>query len=175
MNRLGLGSVGEIFEDSRGQASGDAQGVRRRRAVQPGQARGGGRGPEDTANRGRVEAAAVEGCRRGHADPYDDFVGGDQGGEQVFAAGTRSLRGGDGRRNHHGAHVTNRIGVRVVEIEAVAEHPVGQCGRGRGQFTGKPDRGGLRLTTQLTPDLARSSRLTERMGGETAADRVERV
>ena len=89
---------------------------------------------EDPADRGRVEAARVEGARGGHADAAHDLVSGDDRGERVARrdapsrSARRERRRGDDRRD-----MADRVGVRVVEVEPVAEHRVRECGVRGGQ------------------------------------------
>ena len=141
------------------------------------EARGRGRGAEDPADRRRVEAALVEGAGRRHADasrrsrcPRSTAARSSRPlaprrlGEQRAAAG-----------DDHGRHVRDRLGVRVVEVEPVAEHRVRER-RVRCRQSGlQPDHRGLRLAAELGHRRATLGGDPQAVCGEAAADRVEHV
>ena len=75
----------------------------------------------------------------------------------------------------HGAHVRDRVGVRVVEVEPVAEHRVRERRVRRRQACVEPDHGRFRRAAELGHRLAALARDPEPVGGEPAADHVEHV
>ena len=146
-------------------------------AVDASRHRAGRRRPcaEDPADRGRVEPALVEGARRSHADAGDDLVPGDDRRQQLPAVDVVRLARRRRRRHDDRAHVCHRVGVRVVVVEAVAEHRVRECSRGRRQRTVVADHRGLWLPAELghrRPSLGGDA---ERARCEAAAKRVEDV
>ena len=131
--------------------------------VELAEARGRGRGAEDAADRGRVEARA---CGRRRAPPSRsrivDLVACD---DRQPAARGRSRRAAsaasDGSRHDHGRHVRDRLGVRVVEVEPVAEHRV----RERGVRAGSPVSSPITVASGSPPSsaiVARPSAATPR-------------
>ena len=74
MDRLRRRPVGEVGEDPGRHRACDPERPGRRLGVEAAEARNGGGGTEDAADRGRVEAAAVERTGLGHADAAVDLV-----------------------------------------------------------------------------------------------------
>ena len=115
-------------------------------------------------------------ARRGHADPADDLVAGDDRGEQLAPARRRrASAAANAAGRDHGRDVRDRVRVRVVEVEAVAEHRVRERGVRR--------RAAARRARSRSPGLAAELRHrraalvadADRVRGEPAAERVEHV
>ena len=175
VDRLGRGGIVEVGEEARGHAAGDAERACRLCDWETAQPCGGGGCAEDPADRRRVEAAPVERPRRRHADAGDDLVAGDDRRQQLAPAGAARL-GERGRRRHdHRADVRDRVGVRVVEVEAVAEHRVRERRVGRRQTGLQPDHRRLGLAAQLHHRLPALAGDPEPVRGQAAAEHVEHV
>ncbi len=141
-------------------------------ADQPGRR---GRPAEDPADRRRVEAARVEEARRRCADACDHLVAGDDRGQQLGAGRALRLGGRERRRAHDHADVRDRVGVRVVEVEPVAEHPVRERGVRRGQRAVEADHRRLGLAAELGHCRAALPGDPEGRCCVPAADRVQEV
>ena len=112
---------------------------------------------------------------RGHADPGDDLVAADDRGQELTAARAVRLSGGERRRTDDHADVRDRVRVRVVEVEPVAEHRVRERGVRRGKRAVEPDHRRLGIAAELRHRRAALRGDAEGVGGQTAADRVEQV
>ena len=148
---------------------------RRRVGRETAEPRGRGRRAEDPADRRRVEAARVEGAGRRHADSRHDLVAGDDGGEQLPAARAARLRDRERGRHDDRRDVRDRVRVRVVEVEAVAEHRVREGGVRGGQRGVEADHRRLGLAAELRHRRAALGGDAEAVRGEAAADDVEHV
>src|SRR5262249_48895335 len=69
------------------------------------------------------------------------------GGQHGFAIGVYRFAYGQGWRYHTGAGMGDRLGMRVVKVQAVRETAVGQHGTGHGQTVTIVQHSALRLTT----------------------------
>ena len=101
-------------------------------------------------------------------------VAGDDRGEGLRPGRADGLRDGDRRGDDDGRHVGDRRLVGVVEVEAVAEHAVGERGGGRGNAVRAADRAGRTRPRVLGHGEPRE-RLSDAQRGEPAAQRVEDV
>ena len=122
-----------------------------------------------------MESTRVEGTRRGHPDPADDLVAGNDRGQGIAASGAYLLGGREACRGDHGRDVADRIRVGVIEIEPVAQHRVRERGVRCGQPSVRADHCRLRLAADLGHRGAALGCDATRMGGEPAPERVEQV
>jgi mono/diheme cytochrome c family protein len=175
MDRLGLRAVGEILEDAASEAAGDAERLSDRRTVEPAKPRCRRGRTKDAANRGRMEAAAMEHCGGCHADAGDDLVAGDEREEEIGAGRAHRLGGRDRRGSHHRAHVTHGIAVGVVEVEPVTQHAVGERRVRSRASLGDADHRGIGPASALAHRLAPGRGDPECMRREPATERVEEV
>ena len=95
--------------------------------------------------------------------------------EQLAAARAARLRDRERGRHDDRGDVRHRVGVRVVEVEAVAEHRVGEGGVRRRQPGVEPDHRRLRLAAELRHRRAALGADAEPVRGEPAAEDVEHV
>jgi hypothetical protein len=122
-----------------------------------------------------VKAAPVERARGRHADARDDLVRTDDRGERAGAGKAARLGDGERYRARHRAHMRDRVRMRIVEVEPVTDHRVGE-GRVRGRQAGpEADDGGLLLAAELRHRLPALDGDAEGAGRETAAEGVEQV
>jgi hypothetical protein len=175
VDRLGRGGVVEVGEEARGHAAGDAERAGRLGDRETAQPCGGGGCAEDPADRRRVEAAPVKRPRGGHADPGDDLVASNDRGQQLAPVRSPGLGEGGRSRNDHRADVRDRVGVRVVEVEPVAEHRVRERGVRRRETGLQPDDGRLGLAAQLRHRLPALAGDPQPVRGQAAAEHVEHV
>ena len=175
MHRLRRCSLGQVRKEPARERAGNAERARRDRGVEPGHARDRGDAAEDPADRRRVEAARVECPRRGHADAAHDLVARDDGRERVASARAGLLGGGERRRRDHRRDVADRLRVRVVVVEPVAEHRVREGGVRRREASLGAEHGRLRLPAELRHRRAALVRDSGRVRGEPAPDGVEHV
>ena len=122
-----------------------------------------------------MEAARVELTRRGHADPRHDLVAADDCGEHLAPSRARGLARSERCRTDDDADVRDRVRVRVVEVEAVAEHRVCEGRVRRGERAVEPDHRGLLEAAELCHRRTPLRRDAERVRRQAAADRVEQV
>ena len=165
----------EVGEDAGCHRAGEAERARGAPRVEPCKSRCRGSAAEDPADRRRMEAALVELARRGHADPGHDLVSADECDESVGSRAALCL----GRRQAHGPghrrHVADRVRVRVVEVEPVAEHGVREGGIRGGKTAVVADDRGLRLAALLGHGGSALRRHAERVRRQAAAERVEQM
>jgi hypothetical protein len=121
-----------------------------------------------------VEATAVEALGRGHADAGDGLGRGDDRGEGLRAGGADGLRDGQRGGDDDRRDVGDRRLVRVVEVQAVAEHAVGQRRGRRRDRAGAPD-GARGPGARVLGDGEPGEGLAHAQGGQAAAQRVEDV
>ena len=175
VHRLRRRPVLEVGEEPAGERAGDAERARCLSRVAAREAHRCRRAAEDAADRGRVEAPLVERAGRGHADTRDDLVAGHDRGQQLSSVGAVRFADGGSHRHDDRAHVGHGVGVRVVVVEAVAEHRVREgCARSR-NVRAVPDHRRLRIPSQLRHGRAAFGRDAERARSEPAAERVEHV
>ena len=91
----------------------------------------GRRRAERPAERGRVEAAPVEGPRTRPPDRGHDLDAGDERRQHLAARGVTCLARGERGRRAAGARVDDRLLQRVVVVEPVGQGAVGEDGGGR--------------------------------------------
>ena len=175
VDRLRRRPVLEVREQARGHRSGDPERARCRPRVGAGQPRGRGGCAEDPADRRRVEAARVEAPGGGHAQPGDDLGGADD--RRQHLAPRQRVRLAHGQRSRAGDRrdVADRVGVRVVEVEPVAEHRVRERAVERGEPGVVPDHGRLRLAADLRHGRPALAGDAGGVRGQAAAERVQQV
>ena len=176
VDRLRRRAVLEEREEPAGEAPGDPERAASsfaRRAREP---RAAAAARRRRRRRGRVEAARVEGAGRRHADPRHDLVAGDDRGQHVASVGAVAPRRPRARRGHDDrGHVADGVGVRVVEVEAVAEHRVGEGRARRRQPAPSPITDACGPPPSSVIAVAALGRDVERVRREPAAERVEQV
>ena len=137
--------------------------------------RGHQRGRERPAHRRRVPATRVEGPGGGHAQPRDDLVPRDGGGDERPAVDTSRLAHREGHRHHDGGGVRDRGGVSVVEVQAVGQGAVHEDGqRGGSRALGADDR----AVAPRPPSVERAKQRWGRLAGgrrQRDAENVERA
>ena len=131
MHALGPGALGEIFDDARRHAAGDAERIHDAAAVEPQRRRHAGRRRQRTEHGGRVKARLVDQFWRDEAQPAHGLDADRDAAQRRGALGAVALAGGEHRRHDDGAGMHRAAFKRVVEILAMDGGAVDQRRAGR--------------------------------------------
>ena len=119
MHALGPGALGEIFDDARGLAPGDAErgdGLSGGKPECGGDGAGGG---ERAQHRGRMEPRAVDRDRRNQREPAHQLRPDHDAAQEILPAAPLPLAGGEHGRDDDGAGMDGAALERVVVILAM--------------------------------------------------------
>jgi hypothetical protein len=109
------------------------------------------------------------------SDAGNDLAAGDQGQQQLAPVRTGCLGDRDRRGRDDHADVADRVGVGIVEVEPVAQHPVRQRGRGGRRAGRHADDRGRAGGSARHRDGAPGRRDPAGVGGQPRAERVEQM
>ena len=142
---LGPGALGEVLDDPRCHAAGDAERIGQLPRRQAERSTDPGGGAERADHRGRMEAGAMDRGRRDQREAAHQLGADDVAAQQVGARAAVALGGGEHRRQHHRAGMHRRALEAVVEVLAMRRGAVDEGSAGGIQAAAMAERGARAL------------------------------